>query len=135
MNPHQQYRRTSSWGWTRIDMLIHIYNHTINSLINGAEVLEGESTESQIIAARADAQKKILLIADGLAVDQGGTAVNVMQLCVFALEQIQTDSAEAWRSSARVLSTVREGFLEVQDVVREQEQAGKLPALQHEIVS
>ena len=132
MNPHQQYRRTSSWGWTRIDMLIHIYNHTINALLNGAELLERASTESELIAARADAQKKILLIADGLAVEQGGTAVNVMQLCVFALEQIQTESAEAWRSSATVFSTVREGFLEIQDEVREQEQSGKLPALRHE---
>ena len=131
MNPHQQYRRNSSYGWTRIDMLIHIYNHTINSLQNGAELLEAGATADRLIAARIDAQKKILLISDGLAVEQGGAAIQVMRLCVFALDQIQTDSAESWRSAARVLSTVREGFLEVQDTVRAAEQAGELPPLVH----
>ena len=59
MNPHQQYRRNSSYGWTRIDMLIHIYNHTINSLQNGAELLEAGATADRLIAARIDAQKKM----------------------------------------------------------------------------
>lgn len=129
MNPHQQYRRTSSWGWTRVDMLIHIYNHTINALELGAELLERGASSDEVLNARLDAQKKILLISDGLAVEQGGTAVNVMQLCVFALDQIQTDSADAWRSAASVLSTVREGFQEVQESLREAEQNGQIPPL------
>ncbi|MEO2033131.1 MAG: hypothetical protein ABGZ35_13700 [Planctomycetaceae bacterium] len=131
MNPHQQYRRNSSFGWTRIDMLIHIYNHAINSLQGGAELLEAGASPEQLIAARMDAQKKILLISDGLAVEQGGSAVQVMRLCVFALDQIRTDSAQSWQSAARVLSTVREGFVEVQDTVRAAEQAGEIPPLVH----
>ncbi len=112
-------------------MLIHIYNHTINSLQEGAALLESGAAEVDIIDARLDAQKKILLISDGLAVDQGGTAVSVMQLCVFALDQIRSDSADDWRSAARVLSTVREGFLEVQESLRAAEQAGEIPPLVH----
>lgn len=129
MNPHQQYRRTSSWGWTRVDMLIHIYNHTINALEQGAELLERGASADELLTVRLDAQKRILLISDGLAVDQGGTAVSVMQLCVFALDQIQTDSVDAWKSAASVLSTVREGFLEVQETLREAEHSGEIPPL------
>lgn len=131
MNPHQHYRRTSSWGWTRIDMLIHIYNHTINSLETGADMLQAGKSAEEMVAARLDAQKKILLISDGLAVEKDDTAISVMQLCVFALDQIQTDSVDAWRAAARVLSTVREGFVEVQETVRAAEQAGEIPPLVH----
>ncbi len=134
MNPHQKYRRNSSYGWTRIDMLLHIYNHTINSLQNGADLLRSGSSVDELILARLDAQKKILLITDGLAVDQGGTAVQVMRLCVYALDQIQTDSVEAWESAAQVLSTVREGFEGIQGAARAAEQAGEIPALDHHTV-
>jgi len=131
MNPHQQYRRNSSYGWTRIDMLLHIYNHTINSLHSGAELLKSGASPNELVTARMDAQKKILLISDGLAVDQGGTPVQIMRLCVYALDQIQTDSPGAWESAAQVFSTVREGFEGIQEAAREAEQAGEIPALVH----
>jgi len=131
MNPHQQYRRNSSWGWTRIDMLLHIYNHTINSLHNGADLLKAGASPNEMVAARMDAQKNILLISDGLAVEQGGTPVQIMRLCIYALDQIQTDSPEAWESAAQVLTTVREGFEGIQEAAREAEHAGEIPALNH----
>jgi flagellar protein FliS len=131
MDPHQQYRRNSSYGWTRIDMLLHIYNHTINSLQNGADLLKAGASPAEMITARMDAQKKILLISDGLAVDQGGTPVQIMRLCVYALDQIQTDSPDAWESAAHVLSKVREGFEGIQEAAREAERAGEISALNH----
>jgi hypothetical protein len=112
-------------------MLLHIYNHTINSLHNGAELLESGASASEMVVARLDAQKKILLVTDGLAVDEGGTAIQVMRLCVYALDQIQTDSVEAWQSAAKVLSTVREGFEGIQEEARAAEQSGEIPALVH----
>ena len=130
MNAHQQYRRSSSFGWTRIDMLIHVYNHAVNSLRNGADVIAREGSPTDIIQARIDAQRKVLLIADGLALDHGEVPIRILQLCVFVLAQIQTDSADAWTNAAKLLETVREGFLGIQDSARTAEQNGEIPALQ-----
>ena len=130
MNPHQHYRRSSSFGWTRIDMLIHVYNHAINSLRKGADVLAREGSPADVVEARIDAQRKVLLITDGLALDHGEVPVRILQLCVFILDQLQSDSVEAWKNAAKLLETVREGFLGVQDAARKAEQAGEIPALQ-----
>ena len=39
---------------------------------------------------RLDAQRKILVIADGLALDQGDVPLKIMQLCVFILDQMRS---------------------------------------------
>ncbi len=130
MDPRQQYQRSSSWGWTRIDMLLHIYNHAISALERGAELLESDADAGEIADVRLDAQKKILLIADGLAVEQGGTPVQVMQLCIFALDRVRSDSSQDWKDAARVLSNVREGFEQIQETAREMERTGQIPPLQ-----
>ncbi|MEZ6062775.1 MAG: hypothetical protein R3C19_20720 [Planctomycetaceae bacterium] len=128
MSPRERYRIASSYGWTRIDMLIHIYEQTINSLRAGQRILEQNGGD--LFAARIDAQRKILLIVDGLALDQGGTPMQVLRLCLFALEQVRSDSAESWASAAKVLETVRDGFVEIREEARAAERDGLIPALQ-----
>ena len=39
---------------------------------------------------RLDAQRKILVIADGLELDQGDVPLKIMQLCVFILDQMRS---------------------------------------------
>ncbi len=128
MNPRDRYRTASSFGWTRIDMLIHVYDHAIDSLRAGQRILQEEAGDC--IGARIDAQRKILLIADGLALDHGDTPMQILRLCVFALDQIRTDSADAWAAAARVLETVREGFLGIRDEARAAEHSGLIPQLE-----
>jgi hypothetical protein len=67
-----------------------------------------------------------LLITEGLAVDEAGTVVQVLQLCVH-LDQIQTDSVKAWQSAAQFLSTVREAI----EGSREDALAGEIQAPVH----
>lgn len=55
--------------------------------------------------------------------------MQILRLVVFAIDQINTPSGDAWCSAARVMNTLREGFLEIQDDARRDEYEGRIPAL------
>ena len=93
-------------------------------------MLNREGSLTEIVEARIDAQRKVLMITDGLALDHGEVPLKILQLCVFVLDQIQSDSPQPWIAAAKLLETVREGFLGVQDAARLAEQNGEIPTLQ-----
>ena len=128
MNPHLRYQQTQTLSWTRIDMLLTIYEHVVSALTEGAVLLE-EGKPSQLIPIRIRAQKALLAVADGLDLEQGELPTQVLRLVVFALDQVRTDDPTNWRSAARVMNTLREGFAEIQDQARLAEYDGKIPAL------
>ncbi|MCA9048697.1 MAG: flagellar protein FliS [Planctomycetaceae bacterium] len=128
MDPRLRYRESKVLSWTRIDMLLLIYEAAIEALDRGVAVLES-GDQSQLSNVRFDAQRKILLIADGLAIDKDETAVRIMNICVFILDQLQTDSAENWRSCVKLLETLHEGFEAIAEDARKLEREGKIPTL------
>ncbi|MEO2019731.1 MAG: hypothetical protein ABGZ53_35810, partial [Fuerstiella sp.] len=81
MNPHLKYRNAKAIAWTRIDMLLVIYEAAIVALDHGIGILESQD-HSELLHAQIDAQRKILLIAEGLFIDEDPTAVHIMNLCV-----------------------------------------------------
>lgn len=129
MNAHASYKTAKANAWTRIDMLLLIYERTIESLDQGIEILEsGDLTN--LITTRLEAQKRVLLIADGLDIDSDSTAVHILNICVFILDEISSDSLEKWQSSLRLIETLHEGFQAIADEARELERTGKIPQLQ-----
>ncbi|MEO1980857.1 MAG: hypothetical protein ABGZ24_10105, partial [Fuerstiella sp.] len=82
MNPHLKYRNAKANAWTRIDMLLVIYEAAIEALDRGIAILESQE-HSDLLHARTDAQRKILLIAEGLFIDEDPTVAQIMNLCVF----------------------------------------------------
>ncbi len=128
MNPRLRYQTTQTYSWTRIDMLLTIYEHVVASLTEGAVLLE-QHKPGELLPVRIRAQKALLAVADGLDLEQGELPTQVLRLVVFALDQVRTDEADRWRSAARVMSTLRDGFAEIQDQMRLAEYDGKIPAL------
>lgn len=128
MNPHLKYRNAKANAWTRIDMLLVIYEAAIEALDRGIEILESQD-HSDLLQARIDTQRRILLIAEGLSIDEDPTAAHIMKLCVFVLDQVQTDSPEQWKTSVQLIETLHEGFQEIADDARELERTGQIPQL------
>lgn len=109
-------------------MLLLIYEQAVGSLNEGARLLElGRMKEFPAVQFRA--MRTLLAIADGLDIEQGELPVRVLQLVVFAMDQVKTQLPEAWRDAARLINTVREGFMEIQDEARRAEYEGQIPAL------
>ena len=129
MNPHSSYKISKANAWTRIDMLLLIYERTIEALDQGIEILESGEL-SGLIQTRMEAQRRVLLITDGLDVDSDSTAVHILNLCVFILEQISSDEVDKWKASLKLIETLHEGFQAIADEARELERDGKIPQLQ-----
>ena len=128
MNLHLKYKQNSSLAWTRIDMLLVVYNLTVAALDEGARLIE-ENRTAELTPVRIRAMRRLVAIADGLDLNQEGLPIQILRLVEFSLEQIRSDSAKAWRAAAEVISTVREGFSEIQDEARNDECEGRIPAL------
>jgi flagellar protein FliS len=128
MDPRSRYKSTQSLAWTRVDMLLLIYDQAVSSLTDGALLLEQNRT-SELLPVSLKAQRALLMLAEGLRLDRGEIPTQVLRLCVYSLDQIRTESAPAWRSAAKVMATVRDGFRAIQDQARAAEYEGQVPAL------
>ena len=128
MDPRLRYKTSQSLSWTRVDMLLLIYDQAVGALNEGARLLEEHQTQ-EFVSVSLRAQRALLMIAEGLRLDQGEIPMNVLRLCVFALDQVATRSPAAWRSAARVMMTIREGFQAIQEQARTAEYEGRIPAL------
>ena len=109
-------------------MLLLVYENVIMALDRGIEILQSDD-QSELLMARIDAQKKIILITEGLAVDTDPTAGHILNICVFILDQLQLDDAEAWKTSLNLIETLHEGFQQIADEARALERAGQIPQL------
>jgi flagellar protein FliS len=128
MNPHLKYKTVQSYSWTRVDMLILVYDQAVSALSEGARLLE-QNRKAELPAVKLRAMKTLLAIAEGLNLQKGELPIQVLRLVVFALDQVRIESAEAWRSAESVISTLRAGFLEIQDEARKDEYEGRIPSL------
>lgn len=128
MNPYLKYQANQSYSWTRIDMLVLIYDQAVTTLKEGTRLLEQDRV-SEMTPVSLKAMKTLLAIFEGLNLSKGDLPVQVLRLVIFAMDQIATRSPEAWRSAAEVMDTLREGFLEIQDQARKDEFEGRIPAL------
>ncbi len=109
-------------------MLIVVYDQAVSALSEGARLLE-QNRGAELPAVKLRAMKTLLAIAEGLNLQRGELPIQVLRLVVFALDQVRIESAEAWRSAESVISTLRAGFLEIQDDARKDEYEGRIPAL------
>ncbi|MCA9011659.1 MAG: hypothetical protein KDB01_18025 [Planctomycetaceae bacterium] len=128
MNPYSKYKQASSLSWTRIDMLLVVYDQTVFALDEGQRLL-AEKRTSELPGVRLKAMRALVAIVDGLDLAQPGLPVQILRLVEFSLEQIKSDSADAWRAASNVIGKLREGFLEIQEQARVDEYEGRIPAL------
>ena len=128
MNPYQKYKQISSRSWTRVDMLLVVYDQVVSALNDGVRLLREDRT-TELPAVRLRAMRTLLAIADGLDLNQGDVPNQVLRLVEYSMEQIKSQSADAWLSAAEVINKLREGFQEIQEQARKDEYEGRIPAL------
>jgi flagellar protein FliS len=128
MNPYLKYKQVSSLSWTRVDMLLVVYDQAVSNLDAGMRLLE-ENRTSDLAPVRLKAMRALLAVVDGLDLKQGELPNQVLRLVEFCLEQINSETPDAWRSAAEVMNKLREGFREIQEQARKDEYEGRIPAL------
>jgi hypothetical protein len=79
MNAHLKYKQNSSLAWTRIDMLLVVYNLTVAALDEGARLIEQNRT-AELAPVRLRAMRRLIAIADGLDLNQEGLPIQILRL-------------------------------------------------------
>jgi len=128
MTPHQAYRRTSQSGWTRIEMLLAIYDATIETLDAGIQSLHSQQA-AEYPALQLRASQLCLLLISGVDANATGVAAHVRELCLFSIDQISRPEVDRWKHARNVMTTLREGFQGVRDEGNQLEAAGTIPSL------
>src|SRR5690606_10674601 len=125
MTPHQAYRRNTQSGWTRVEMLLAIYDSTIRALDDGIDVLN-QNNLAEVPRLRLRASQLLLLLISGIDENADQPAQQIRDLCIFCVNQVATDDISAWTGARNVLETLREGFQGVRELAIQMESNGEI---------
>ena len=128
MNPHYAYRRNAQSGWTRIEMLLAIYEATIKSLESGIAAVDA-GDQRALNKQYLKTSQLLVLIIDGIDSESGEVAERVRALCTYAISQVGSLSRDGWRNALVVISTLHEGFEGIREEAIELETQGAIPSL------
>jgi flagellin-specific chaperone FliS len=128
MNPYLAYKRNEpSTGWTRIDILLALYDGALERL-DKAEAALRSGSRAAAIPLLARTQLIVSELAAGVRLEgneQAGT--NILQLYEFVTHQLRQPELTAIANARRILQTLREGFAGIQAEANELERTGRLP--------
>lgn len=130
MNPNRQviaaYQSRSN-KWTRVDLLIALYDRTVMSLRALAEAIENEENETLSYQTRT----VFLLeqIVEGIDPDQCEYSNRINSLCEYALNSLECKDVNALRSAASALAEIQDGFQSIRSDAVALEENGTIPPL------
>lgn len=119
-------KQTLFGGWTRVEMLLQLYDRAIVSLGGASMALEADDQETYA-KLFIDGQKAILAIHSGLKPDEHDVAYNVARLLHFVLTCLAEKNFD---DAVKVLSELRDGFAAIADDANELEKTGVIPAME-----
>lgn len=128
MNQTAVYRQNAAHQWTRIDMLIAIYESLEETLQQGIEH-SGRSEQPHIPLIRLKAQRLVLALLDGIDPHAEGVTRQISALLLHVLDRLGEPTLTDWQHAAAIIGTLAEGFREIRMAARELESQGKVPPL------
>ena len=126
MNAHQNYSlETMVSGWTRIDMLIALYDRSI-AVIRSAQVAK-ESDDIQLMTNKLiEANKFILALHSGLNTEQDPIAVDIARLLNFVMLRLEERN---FKEAIYFLQKLQKSFEQIHEEAAALEKSGKIPPL------
>ena len=128
MNPYQAYQAGKSASWTRIDMLLALYDGAVERLELAMQAYErNDATEARRLWTRA--WLIVAQLAAGLNFEHGELPQNLGRLYQFCLSRIRLGTPAGLADALRILRTLREGFRGIRPGAIALERQGVIPAL------
>jgi flagellar secretion chaperone FliS len=130
MNPYRTYQQQQQQptGWTRIDMLLALYDGAIDRLRQASAMLKVNDREKATpLIARS--QLIVSELAAGVRVDvneEMGT--NMLRLYEFVIYQLSQGQVKNLEDAIKILRTLREGFETIRGEAVQMERTGQLAA-------
>lgn len=121
------YKKQSLFGgWTRIEMLMQLYDRAVSSVTSAKEAQE-QGDQNAYAKSFVDAQKTILAIHTGLKPDEHDVAFNIARLLHFVLTSL---AEKKFDDAILILSQLRSGFGAISEEANALEQSGEIPPME-----
>ena len=126
MNPIQKYRNAEPQSWTRMDLLLALYDAALSRLDKASQAL----TNGDIPVAVPYISKSQIIVnelAAGVRMDvdpEMGT--NLLRLYEYVVHELKTPKLQNVRNAVKVLNILREGFEAVREEGNRLERSGLL---------
>lgn len=128
-NPYDVYRSQQQSSWTRVDMVVALYDEALSRIDQSTQALGRDDQ----IEARKQCLRIIQVIAclrSGVDPDAGKLPKNILRLYNF-IDLCVTSGKLADLDAARnVLKPIRDSFQEIRDAAAALEHEGAIPAWQ-----
>ena len=127
LNSYQKYRKDEATGWTRIDLLLALYDKALERLDRAEKALRAGGADTAI-PQLAKTQLIVAELAAGVRVEVNPEAnTNMLRLYEFVATELARASVPAIENARKVLRTLREGFEAVRAEANELERTGRIP--------
>lgn len=118
MIAHQAYSGSRRHSWTRIDMLIALYQATLLSM----EQLQDQLAEGRVDpATQLKLQRRLIGILAGLDLSAGDLPMGIGQLVRWALSQLPSPDPRVWHHVIRTFRTICHAYESIRSEAAEQE--------------
>jgi len=122
------YQQSQATSWTRVDMLLALYNKTVQTLEAGIESLSANDTSAfdrhQLMAFRC-----ITAIIEGIDPKQGPICENILQLCTYAIRSSAQRDLKSWQNAHSIIMQIRDSFFQIREEAIKLELDGEIPPL------
>lgn len=125
MNPYKTAQENSTTHWTRVDMLIAIYDKAISHI----EQMTAANDEATATSERLKAVRLVTHLLTGLNHEHGEIPQKIEQLLEFVNHSLADVNHAAAAHAAKVLTTLREAFEGIREQAVELESCGDIPPL------
>ena len=126
MKPHLTYQRTAAAGWTRVDLLLTVYDIGIQTAYGAIQAIDQRNGDA-LTRHRLKFYRVLLQILDGLD-DRYEMSRDIRRLTMFLFDRSNVGQSHDWQTIITILQTVRDGFASIRDQAAELEEQGMIPA-------
>jgi flagellin-specific chaperone FliS len=128
MNPYSKYQQQTTPSWTRIDMLLALYDGAAKRCEEALVALENgdEATANKRLVK---ARLIVMGLASGVIADGDPVTTNILRLYEFCLYELEKRSEQDVRAALNVLQILREGFQKIRSEAVDLERRGAIPPI------
>lgn len=128
LNAYQKYRKDEPTGWTRIDLLLALYDKALERLDRAEAALAAGDPETAL-PQLAKTQLIVTELASGIRIEVNPEAnTNMLRLYEYVVHELVSATPAAIENARKVMRTLREGFEAIRAEANELERTGRLPA-------
>jgi flagellar protein FliS len=128
MNPYTKNQQQTVPSWTRIDMLLALFDGGVERCEQALAALERQdhaAAKKLLIKARLI----VMGLASGVIADGDPVTTTILQLYEYALHSLAQGGIEGVRGTLNVLRILREGFQKIRPEAVELERSGVIPPI------